>query len=319
MARVTPMESPPYPEAWDGPIYGDLGVLAAEPDGKRVQCHACGDWFSLLASHVRQAHGITPASYRALFGLKTQTALAAPQLRERRRELSDGPLRPYRERAGEMGRSHTPEERRARMLGRRLRLEAQLDPARAEAARAGQRNSWQTRYARHGPTGHRRPLTFPNAREASLLAQEKRRQRFEDPEYLARLSARCSEAKGGRVEARCIICGAPFMVPPSWLALGYGKLCGAACRDRWKLRRRRAPDGRPFEEVVALLKASGEQTEHALDRLPDPMGRAARLYFGLTDGRPWTTAEIATHLDTPAARVKSMLRSATLRRALSGL
>ncbi|MDE3075684.1 MAG: hypothetical protein KGJ86_09650 [Chloroflexota bacterium] len=47
---------------WDGPIYGQLGVLAC--DGQRVECHARGRWYSLLASHVIQTHGLSPAEYR---------------------------------------------------------------------------------------------------------------------------------------------------------------------------------------------------------------------------------------------------------------
>ena len=30
---------------WDGPIYGELGVLVAEEDGNRLVCHACGRAF----------------------------------------------------------------------------------------------------------------------------------------------------------------------------------------------------------------------------------------------------------------------------------
>lgn len=42
----------PLPELgdWDGPIYGQLGVLAT--DGQRVECHMCGRWYKLLPSHV---------------------------------------------------------------------------------------------------------------------------------------------------------------------------------------------------------------------------------------------------------------------------
>ena len=71
---------------WDGPIFGELGVLAVEFDGSRIQCHACGGWFRFLASHVTQGHRLTADEYRAVFGLRTQTGLMSPTMKERRRE-----------------------------------------------------------------------------------------------------------------------------------------------------------------------------------------------------------------------------------------
>jgi len=73
---------------WEGATYGELGVLAAEPDGGRIQCHACGKWFRFLAAHVWQRHRLTADEYRAIFGLKTTTGLMNPNMKDRRREIT---------------------------------------------------------------------------------------------------------------------------------------------------------------------------------------------------------------------------------------
>lgn len=46
---------------WDGPIYGELGVL--DTDEGRVCCPALGLWFKALAHHERQTH--TTEGHRA--------------------------------------------------------------------------------------------------------------------------------------------------------------------------------------------------------------------------------------------------------------
>jgi hypothetical protein len=55
--RVPPDRLPALGD-WDGPIYGELGVLAV--GGDLVQCHACGRNFSLLAYHAIRTHGAAP-------------------------------------------------------------------------------------------------------------------------------------------------------------------------------------------------------------------------------------------------------------------
>lgn len=61
---------------WDGPIYGELGVL--NDDGEKVECHCCGEWYLNLATHVWRTHELTPAEYRSIFGLARKCALAGP-------------------------------------------------------------------------------------------------------------------------------------------------------------------------------------------------------------------------------------------------
>ena len=55
-----PRDQLPGPGEWDGPVFGELGVLAV--DGDRVRCHACGRWYRSLAAHVvtRRTGGTQP-------------------------------------------------------------------------------------------------------------------------------------------------------------------------------------------------------------------------------------------------------------------
>lgn len=62
-------------------LHAPAGELVHEPSSGRVCCHLCGRWYVLLGAHVR-VHGHTPDSYRALVGLCTTRALAAPELSE---------------------------------------------------------------------------------------------------------------------------------------------------------------------------------------------------------------------------------------------
>ena len=221
----------PAPSAWDGPFYGDVGVLAT--DGARVECHLCARWFHLLGGHVRQAHGLSPAAYRALTGLNAQTALAGPVLRARRRELAEATLAPYRARVAEVARAQTPEARAARMRGRTLRPEARLaratDPDHERRVSERARRAWTTRRERYPETaGGGRPeavRSFADPRAASRAGLAVRRQRLRDPAYREAFRRRVSEAKGGRVAVTCVVSGGAFRVPPSWVAHGQARLC----------------------------------------------------------------------------------------------
>lgn len=74
--RDNPTYTLPDLGAWDGPIYGDLGVLA--DDGEKVQCHCCGAYYHALPVHVYRAHDVTVDEYKALFGLPRQRGLTGP-------------------------------------------------------------------------------------------------------------------------------------------------------------------------------------------------------------------------------------------------
>lgn len=125
-APLPPLPPLPGLGEWDGPIHGQLGVLATDED--RVVCHICGRVFRALANHVRQAHGLPPQEYRAIFGLRASTSLDAPSLRDVKRRNAAPHLARYRAVTRRVVEAMTTEERRALALGRRLRLEARLDP-----------------------------------------------------------------------------------------------------------------------------------------------------------------------------------------------
>jgi hypothetical protein len=67
---------------WDGPIYGQIGVLAG--NGDELECHACGGYYRSLAAHVLLRHDLSVQEYRAIFGLKMSTALWGQTLRQLR-------------------------------------------------------------------------------------------------------------------------------------------------------------------------------------------------------------------------------------------
>lgn len=69
----------------DAPIYGELGVLAQDDEGRRVQCHACGQWHGDLSPHLKSRHGMGMDQYRERFGLDAATPLMDRSLFEARR------------------------------------------------------------------------------------------------------------------------------------------------------------------------------------------------------------------------------------------
>lgn len=303
----------PPPKAWVGPLYGEVGVLAT--DGIRVECHLCAKWFRLLAGHVRQAHGLTPAAYRFLTGLNAQTALAGPALRARHRELAEATLAPYRARIAEVARAQTPEDRAARMRGRTLRAEARrtlaADPEHARRRSEGGRRAWVTRRERYPATaGAGRPEAvrpFPDAHAAARRGLAVRRERLRDPAYRAAVGRRISEARGGRVEVVCTVCGGTFRVPPSWIVHQQARICSPACRERWRLGRRKAPGGLPYAEAAARLRALEAADPGALDRvLLPPAAEAVRLAYGLAGAPPLALRAVAARTDLPFRRVRSL-------------
>ncbi len=61
---------------WDGPVYGELGVL--NDDGEKLECHCCGEWFVGLNTHIRLNHNLTAREYRSIFGLAATRSLLGP-------------------------------------------------------------------------------------------------------------------------------------------------------------------------------------------------------------------------------------------------
>ena len=113
---------------WDGPIYGHLGVLA--DDGVRAECHACGRFFDHLGAHVVQAHALTAAEYKAIFGLNNSTGLVGPRLSQVQAENGRAHLAETNlVRAGKATLASWTPEQRAQMASypRRLQFQRWLD------------------------------------------------------------------------------------------------------------------------------------------------------------------------------------------------
>lgn len=68
--------------------YGRYGTLDTDDEGRLI-CHECGHSYAHLSTHVRQAHGIMPADYRAAHGLGVTRALVSKATTERMRAAWD--------------------------------------------------------------------------------------------------------------------------------------------------------------------------------------------------------------------------------------
>jgi len=197
-------EIPVQPEVWEGPIYGEVGVL--ETDGTRAECHICGRWYRLLGGHVFQAHGLWADTYRRLFGLRQRTGLAGEALRAQHRRAA-ARLSVYHELARQTLLALSPEERSANARQRVVPPEATRDPT--------NRARWRQNIAK------------AQAAQSAL---------WRTPAYRERMGQRLSEARGGRVGRTCPICGCPFAVPRAQ-ARAARQSCGQPACMR-ELRRR---------------------------------------------------------------------------------
>jgi len=216
---------------WDGHVYGDLGVLVAEEDGTRLICHACGQAYRNLGTHVVGAHKLLAFEYKAIFGLRATTSLLAPALAQRHREQHLATLSQFWGQAREVARSITPEQRSAYARGRTWALQARRDPANrpqwqrlmqgaqagARAARAAGRRWWAD------------PRAF-SARGRARAAELR-----QDPEWVAswrqkyeagRARSRDARQTLGHTPKPCIVCGTPVTQ-----ATGR-RTCSDACEFR---------------------------------------------------------------------------------------
>lgn len=100
---------------WDGPIHGEIGVLVHEAG--KVQCHACGEWFGLLAPHIFWNHDLTNQEYRAIFGLHPRRPLCgelfSEATRQRNAQHPDQVMR-FAQAGKQALQQITPEQRRDR-------------------------------------------------------------------------------------------------------------------------------------------------------------------------------------------------------------
>ena len=244
---------------WTGPIHGRLGVLA--DDGERVQCHICGGYYGNLGGHVSQVHGVTPGEYKALFGLNATTGLIGPALKELRRQ--EGTERAQTQAfaqfrlAGDRARAAlTPEQRSPR--GRRLRLQQRLNPQTQEARRAALERANEVLRQRK-EAGLHRPAGWSGRDPKSVSAKGHARlaELRKDPAWRQAFSWKVSEARGGRLQVTCTVCGAIFTEPQSHRRR---RTCGPEClaelRRRQTARRQaEAADDRAARQAQGIALA----------------------------------------------------------------
>jgi hypothetical protein len=302
---------------WDGPLFGELGVLAADEDG-RVQCHVCGKHYAALGRHVVLSHELTPDDYRALFGLRATHGLVGPLYRSvlsRLAKHNPGLTTQWRVQR-ESGYAALREARRAQPSGQPWRLEAKTDPKnratfRELAGRAGRRIHELHRAGEWSPPG------FPDARASSRKGVERLRELRADPAYRAAIGRKISQSMGGRPRAQmtCVVCGTSFEIEASRVRKGRGKTCGVDC---WRENQRRGlraynashPEVRRLQQdarYLQLLAALQRLPAEALDRLTGEERDVLTHYYGLAGNQVASQAEIGRRFGRGPRWVRSAL------------
>lgn len=139
---------------WDGPIYGDLGAVA-RPDGNHVECHACGELFTLVLAHAWKRHDLTGEEYRALFGLRLGDRLSGADYAELAAERTRERVKRGELRAGAPLPRATPEQLSARAQRVAERNRALGRPSLGELIVARLRTDETYRRTRAERAGHR--------------------------------------------------------------------------------------------------------------------------------------------------------------------
>ncbi len=273
---------------WTGPIHGRLGVLA--DDGNCAQCHICGGYYGNLGGHVTQVHGVTPSDYKALFGLNATTGLIGPALKGIRRQEADvrkqTPAFAEFRAAGDRARSElTPEQRSPK--GRRLRLQQRLSPKvqaarRAALARANEVLRQRKEAGLHTPAGWsgRDPKAI-SAKGHARLAELRT-----DPAWRDAFARKVSEARGGRLQVTCVVCGVVFTEPHSHRRR---KTCSPACLT-----------------MLRASRAAGRQAAAAPDR---DQRRTAGIGLGdVRRQRGWSIERLARQSGLSPAHVSRIER-----------
>lgn len=293
---------------WTGPLFGRLGALT--DDGERVQCHVCGDFFGNLGGHISQVHGLTPDDYKARFGLNATTGLIGPALKAaRQREAEERKLTPDYARfvaAGERARATEPPGRRS-TKGRRLRLEQRLDPKVQASRRAALARANEV-LAQRRADGTYRPAGWAgrDPKEISSKGHARLKELRADPAWRETFARRVSEARGGRLQVTCVVCGTTFVEPHSHRRR---KTCGPACRQTLRQRtnaERQAASADDKARRVALGTEFGRRRREqglAIERLATLSGlspaHVSRIERGLNVPSDAALARIAAVLDAP--------------------
>lgn len=300
-----PQHQRPKVGDWDGPIFGELGVLEVEEDG--IRCHICGRWFRYLSSHILGKHGVHPDEYRAYFGLRASKSLMCPGLRKVFRDTHLGTLSRYWD--GHGLRELTAEERSENSRSRHWSLQERQDQHNI-AVRERNMALAQEGVARARAEGRQ---WWRDAREIAPLGRERFKELVADPEWKANWARKIKESKGGRTPIACIVCGTSFV------SLTGRRTCSDAC-DRESRRRREPIAKRPDvrAKISAARMARGRADEAKLRALPAPAFESLRefdrtvtvRYYGL-DGQPAEThRQLAAQLGASSSTVrKHILRA----------
>jgi predicted nucleic acid-binding Zn ribbon protein len=126
------------------------------------------------------------------------------------------------------------------------------------------RRTWEVRRVLYPNGGQRVPDVFQRAPELARRAGQTGgaalRSLLRDPAYHARFGQHVAEAKGGRVQAACAVCGAPFWIKRSALKDGERHLCSQACirefRRLWAAEQLRRPRTFTVEGTCAVCGAA---------------------------------------------------------------
>lgn len=308
--KIAPEHLPALGE-WDGPIYGELGVLAVD-ENDQVQCHVCG------AAPARPPAPIGAAAAASTPRSTARSSVSAPrrdrvaaqqvgaQVAEPRRGCGGRP----RTAPAPSGSAISPEQRTAYTRGRRWALEALRDPRNVELHRRTIVRA-QEGAARARSDGRR---WWRDAREIAPLGLARIRELAEDPVWLAARGRKISAAHGGRTPVPCLACGQPFV------SLTGRKTCSPTFE---RARRRAHPPAVGKLEVRAKIsqaarkrgRPDGEQLRElapaAFEGLPEPDPTITRLYYGLDDGHPWSRRELAARFGLSTWAVKQTVARST--------
>lgn len=319
---------------WDGPIYGELGVL--DVDGNRVQCHCCGAWYVQLGVHAVQAHGLKAEIYKIIFGLNDTTGLAGEGYRGRMRTHAERVLAPYWPQAAENLAAITAEQREA--FDRSKRLEARKDP--------NNRAAWAKGAHRGGAKIHELyeagKYLPPLVRDPKLVERQRQlmREKAADPVFWAALVRRLSKGlrEGPKfVEQSCVVCGTRFQTLAALVRAGQGKTCGPACyrarraqalrehspartepeawRERTRLSARAQWQCSPrYRRIAAALQAL---EPGVMAGAPELDRQIVGWYYGLEGQRGLDYGEIAVQLGLSRSQVADRLHR-LLARLLGG-
>ncbi len=297
---------------WTGPIHGRPGILA--DDGERAQCHICGDYFGNLGGHVSQVHGVTPDEYKERFGLNATTGLIGPALKALRQqegaERAETPAFSEFRAAGERARAERTREGRS-SRGRRLRLEQRLDPKtqaarRAALARANEVLRQRKEAGLHQPAG----WSGRDPKEVSAKGHARLSELRADPAWREAFARKVSEARGGRLQVTCVVCGTTFTEPQSHRRR---QTCGTAClavlRRRQAARRQAetAADRAARQAEGLALARLRRDRGLSIERLAAVSGLSAahvsRVERGLNVPSPAALDRLAAALDSGPARI----------------